>query len=643
MSLHPWISFRTILPVMSAFLLLIAVACGSTAAPIVIEKEVIVEREVIKEVPVEKQVIVEREVVREVIKEVPVEVIKEVPVEVIKEVTVEVIKERIVEIIRPTNVPAPTAAPRVAHTPLPSGLPRYGGTINMAAYADTKDWDPKGSSSLSSIMSYSQLYNQIVQYDTVVTEKVVCDLCSSWDITNGGQTFTFHIRDNIKWQDGKDLTAEDVFFSMSRYMNPETKTGRSGLFRNYTMLPSEGGVKLIDDKTVEFNLQFPSGAFIKFLAIDYVKVLPKHLLEQGIDLNLAENIIEFKSGSGPFILEEYQRGNFYKVNKNPNYFKEGRPFFDRIEHFIITDTSTWIAQAKAGQIDMSNGGFTNLSPTQTYQVEIDTGGKIVAHAVQPTADWGLMINVKKEPFTDPRIRKAIHLAIDRQQWNDIVFDNTSGIGCPLMGMAHSFEECATWPGLRPKDTPGGKADIAEAKKLMAEAGFPDGFKTKYDVRQVGTYPDQCSVVKQQLKSVLGIDGDIATYPSAAGYALFGTSRPPDQVGDWELACQGEGQVVLDFDGIYGGVFLKGGTRNYTDWENDFVNDLFEKQKVETDPQKRIDINKEIELFLHSFEDNHWVTLGWGRLFWMISRDIKNFHAPQTVQTHFKHEDIWLDR
>ena len=102
-------------------------------------------------------------------------------------------------------------------------------------------------------------------------------------------------------------------------------------------------------------------------------------------------------------------------------------------------------------------------------------------------------------------------------------------------------------------------------------------------------------------------------------------------------------MVLDFDGIYGGVFLKGGTRNYTDWENDFVNDLFEKQKVETDPQKRIDINKEIELFLHSFEDNHWVTLGWGRLFWMISRDIKNFHAPQTVQTHFKHEDLWLDR
>ena len=72
------------------------------------------------------------------------------------------------------------------------------------------------------------------------------------------------------------------------------------------------------------------------MAIDYVKILPKHL--DAIDLNQAENIIEHKSGSGPFILNEYQRGNFYKVSKNPNYFKEGRPFFDSIDHFI---TAGW--------------------------------------------------------------------------------------------------------------------------------------------------------------------------------------------------------------------------------------------------------------------------------------------------------------
>ena len=546
---------------------------------------------------------------------------------------------------RPTNTPAPTATPVVARpTPTPATTGTYGGVVNMSAYADSRDWDPKGSSSLSSIQAVSQLYNQIVQYDTVDTSLIVCDLCESWDVTDGGTKFTFKIRDDVQWLDGTPLTAADVHNSMLRYGDLETSMGRSGLWRGYTLEASNGGVNLIDNDTVEFNLKFASGAFIKFLAVDYVKVLPKHLLDQGIDLNLAESVIEHKSGSGPFVLDEYQRGSFYKVSKNENYFKDGRPFFDGIDHTIIVDTSVLISQIKAGQIDMSNGGFTNLTPTQVFDLERDTDGKYRAFAVQPTADWGLMLNVKKEPFNDARVRQAIQLAIDYQEWNDLVFDNTSGVGCPLMGLAHSFEECATWPGLRPKDTPEGEADLARAKELMAEAGFADGFETRMDVRQVGTYPDQCNVVKDQLEEALNIRvNEFQVYPSAAGYDLFATSRPADQVGDWELACQGEGQVVLDVDGIMGGVYLKGATRNYTDWENDQVNAWHEQQKQETDPEARREINKEMEAFLFSQEDNHWITLGWGVLQWVIGEQIKNFHAPQTVQTHFKHEDLWLER
>ena len=546
---------------------------------------------------------------------------------------------------RPTNTPAPTATAVVARpTPTPATTGTYGGTVNMSAYADSRDWDPKGSSSLSSIQAVSQLYNQIVQYDTVDTSLIICDLCESWEVTDGGTTFTFKIRDGVQWLDGMPLTAADVHNSMLRYGDLDSKMGRSGLWRGYTLTANEGGVNLIDDSTVEFNLKFASGAFIKFLAVDYVKVLPKHLLDQGIDLNLAENVIDHQSGSGPFVLDEYQRGSFYKVSKNPNYFKEGRPFFDGIDHTIIVDTSVLVSQIKAGQIDMSNGGFTNLTPTQVFDLERDTDGKYRAFAVQPTADWGLMLNVKKEPFNDARVRQAIQLAIDYQEWNDLVFDNTSGVGCPLMGLAHSFEECAAWPGLRPKDTPEGEADIAMAKQLMADAGLADGFETRMDVRQVGTYPDQCNVVKDQLEEALNIRvTEFQVYPSAAGYDLFATSRPADQEGDWELACQGEGQVVLDVDGIMGGVYLKGATRNYTDWENEQVNAWHEQQKQETDPEARREITKELETFLFSQEDNHWITLGWGVLQWVIGEQIKNFHAPQTVQTHFKHEDLWLER
>ena len=614
MSRYWFLNPRTLLPIMTAFLLVIAVACGSSDTDTVAPAA----KAPAAKAPAAKAPAAAAKA--------PAAKATAVPSGAV-----------------PTAVPARVTSAQATQAPVVATSGQYGGVARMSAYADTKDWDPRGSSSLSSIQAVSQLYNQLVQMDTTDTSQIVCDLCESWEISNEGTTFTFKIRDGIKWIDGDDLTADDIHYSMLRYGDLDGPTGRSGLWRNYVLESKNGGVNLIDDKTIEFNLQFASGAFMRFLAVDYVKTLPKKALEIGLDLNQAETIIDNQLGSGPFVLDEYQRGNFYKVSKNENYFKDGRPFFDGIDHFIITDTGTLLAQFKAGQLDMSNGGFTNLAPTQAFELEKDTGGDYRPEAVSPSADWGLMMNIKKAPFDDARVREAIQLAIDYQQWNDLVYDNTSGVGCPLMGMAHSFEECLTWPGLRPKDGPGGADDIARAKALMAEAGYPDGFNTRYDVRQVGTYPDQCTVVKENLKSVLGIDGEMTTYPSAAGYAFFGTSRSPDSDGDWELACQGEGQVVLDVDGIMGGVYLKGATRNYTDWENAEVNAWFAAQKQEPDPPKRIEINKEMETFLFTQQDNHWVTLGWGILQWIIGPDIRGFNAPETVQTHFKHEDLWLDR
>ncbi len=571
---------------------------------------------------------------------------------------------------RPTNTPAPTATPRVVATPTPSAGAKYGGTLLMSAYADTKDWDPLGSSSLSSVISYSQLYNQIVQYDTVDTNAITGDLAESWDVSSDGLTYTFYLRDDMQWTDGTEITSADIISTHSRYANPCNGAGRSGLWRNYTVqmevvnkdagdcTPSnqDAVLRAVDDKTVEFNLQFASGAFIKFLAIDYAKVLPGHLLDADPNcavrdaanpchLNLGENIIESGTTSGPYILEEYQVGDFYKVNKNPDYFKEGRPYVDRIEHYIFTGQAKdrLIAQFEAGGLDMANGGFTNLSPTQYFDLEKSTNGEYVAHPIAAGTNWGLMLNIKKPQFQDHKVRQAINLAVDRQEIDERVFDNSGGSYCPLMGLAHPNEECTNWAGIRPKDTPEGQQDLADARALMAEAGVGEGFEVQYTVRQVGNYPDQCQVVKQQLQDALGITGDIETLPSAAGYAKYGTSRSADSSGDWEISCQGEGMVVFDADAVYGGVYRKGGTRNYTDWSNSLVDDWFEAQKVELDPDARREINKEAELWLHSFEDNHWVTLQLGQLFWLVHQDVKGFNAPSTVQYQFKHEDLWLDR
>lgn len=301
-----------------------------------------------------------------------------------------------------------------------------------------------------------------------------------------------------------------------------------------------------------------------------------------------------------------------------------------------------------------NGGFSNLQPTEYLQLDADTvsspNGHVTANPLGGTFNVLFMVNLKKAPFDDIRVRKAMYLALDRQQINDLLQDNTAAIPCPMMNMGYTFDECSEWPGIRAKDSAGGQEDLILAKQLMVDAGFPDGFTTAYDARQVGNYPDVCTVVKQQLEDTLGIKGDIQTYESAAGYALFATSRSAE--GDWALGCQGEGMTVLDADALLGGVYLDGATRNYTNWEPAFIREKFELQKVEQDPDARRAILKEIEEYLvptdvsdlsKGYVDNPSTTLYWGKFFWLVHEDIQGFNAPQTVQYGFKHEDLWIER
>ena len=407
--------------------------------------------------------------------------------------------------LRPTNTPVPTAVARVVATPTPSAAaPKYGGTVRMSAYADTKDWDPLGSASLSSVISYSQLYNQIVQFDTTNTQEVVGDLAESWELSPDGKQYTFRIREGINWHDGTPFTVDDIIYSMHRYGNPCNATGRSGLWRNYavrmevvdvvekadcTPTNADDVVTAVDDNTIRYNLAFASGAFIKFLAVDYVKILPRHLLEdESVDLNQGEHVVASNAGTGPFILEEYRSGNSYFVNKNPNYFKEGRPYFDRIEHYIITQPATLMAQVEARQIDMANAGSTNLEAPEYYELERITNGDYVAHDIKAGGNFGLMLNVKREPFDNHLVRRAIYLAVDRQKVDERAFGGAGVTHCPLMDLAHTNDVCTTWPGLRPKDTPEGQEDIAEAQRLMAEAGYPDGFEVQYTVAAGGLVP-----------------------------------------------------------------------------------------------------------------------------------------------------------
>src|SRR6266851_4784501 len=234
------------------------------------------------------------------------------------------------------------AASLTAATLTPAAAaPVYGGHATVLSYAFPEVWDPHMGGNLAVTAAVSPLYNQVVEFNPRNPSEVIGDLATNWEVTDDGLTYIFHLHEHVRWWDGRDLTAEDVAFSINRMIEPGKPRPRVGLLRPMTKV-----AEVIDRHTVRVRLHYPSPSFIKFLAVDYMKVVPKHVIEAGVDINVWEHIV----GSGPFKMKRARRGDSVTYERNPNYFKKGRPYLDSLTILAITDPGTAAAAIKAGKI-----------------------------------------------------------------------------------------------------------------------------------------------------------------------------------------------------------------------------------------------------------------------------------------------------
>src|SRR5919197_3113884 len=228
--------------------------------------------------------------------------------------------------------------------PSPAGV--SGGHINILNVGYPEVWDPHIAGTVLANAAVSPLYNQVVEFNPINPSEIIGDLAKNWEVKDDGLTYIFHLHEQVRWWDGKDLTAEDVAFSINRMIEPGKPRPRVGLLR-----PSMKSAEAIDRNTVKVFLRYPSPSFLKFLAVDYMKVVPKHVIEAGVDINVWENIV----GSGPFKITGARRGDSVTYERNPGYFKKGRPYLDSLTILAITDAGTAAAAVKAGKIAMTTG------------------------------------------------------------------------------------------------------------------------------------------------------------------------------------------------------------------------------------------------------------------------------------------------
>ncbi len=529
-----------------------------------------------------------------------------------------------------TPVPVPPATPAAA--PSASGLvPKYGGIIPMDTFTAPAHFDPHPGANLNDVQQFSPFYNQLVEYNPIKPDEIIGDLAESWELSDDGLAYTFKLHQGVKWHDGEDLTADDVVFSINRIIEPGQPRPRAGRIRKYV-----DRVEEIDPLTVRIHVKFPSLAFFKLLAADYVKMVPRHVVEAGVDLEVFENAV----GSGPFMPVSFREGVSTEFEKNPNYFKEGRPYFDGMKAFILTDKGAEIAAYKTERVLMTQSALTNLDIEDFIKLEEDEDfmSRFGFWWMNSLGALNISLNTEKPPFNDERARRAIFLALDRQELTDALGEGKFSIGTPmspLNPMSLPMEEVLQLPGYRQLDGKKHPDDIAEARRLWKEVGHTEPFLLFFPL--VIEFPEMAQILKQQFKNNLDLDLELR------GMEVAGYVRQMEE-GDFQMGLEGYGPMVNDpddrFEAMYGM-----SSRNWGGWTDPRVEELFAQQQQELDPEKRRELVYEMQRITMTSNPGH-VESHWKASAAIVHNRIKtevgHYVVSKTIQTIMKHEHEWLE-
>ena len=442
------------------------------------------------------------------------------------------------------------------------------------------------------------------------------------------------------------VTADDVVFTFESIVDPDqfgdlweghTTRSHTGLIKPYYE-----SSRAIDDKTVEVTLKFAAGAWHPTIALQGMKIAPKHIiLGEGKMQGLAhpEDLVT----SGPFRHVEFVTNVSNEYVKNEDYFKAGRPFIDSMIQFIIVDAESIVAAFAAEAVLMSNGNVDNLGSIESRQFLDDYSDQYNVYFVGPAGAYHVMMNTEQKPFDDERVRRAIILAINRQEIIETFSGGDYTLGLlfpPGTWYGRTLEAAENVPGFRLLNGEKHTDDLAEAKRLMKEAGFPGGFETTITLRRAELYVEVGTAIAQQLNTALGITSVINVMDSAAGQAAF-------LAGDYTYAVQGSALTYSGPDPAFATIHIDGGLlgdtwargQNTETWVE--IQDLFAQQAGERDVEKRKALIRQASDLM--LEDHPLATIFWTTSTFNIHKKIQNWHPqPSLYASSMMHEHIWCN-
>lgn len=455
--------------------------------------------------------------------------------------------------------------------------------IVVATNSETGSLDPSGMIATTYLAYSVSALDELLTYDA--DGNIDYRAAESYEVNEDATVWTFHLRKGAKWSDGTPVTAADFLNTIKRALSPESGNGYSNylfpiknaesIYNGETSM-EELGVKAIDDETLEFTLSTPCVYFLELLRLPVYTpscVTYADAVGSGWDKNPQTSV-----SNGPFYLTEYVPEQYFVLEKNPYYHNAGQVKLDRITYRFFSDQQSMANAYKTGEVDVAPALQATVMEEYEGQQDLVVTDTIATRYIYP--------NLSVEALQDVRVRKALNLAIDREELCGMVGKDTE----PTVNLIAKY--------MKDKETGDYFVDgaekpftenVKEAQQLLAEAGYPNGEgfpKLTYKYPSLELDSDTAQVLQQQLKKNLNIEIELQAQELQVNYS-------DRRAGDFEL-CRMNWTADFADPYTYLSMLLSNGTYNCSQIADERYDALVNASDIKRDAGKRNQLMHEAE-------------------------------------------------
>lgn len=463
--------------------------------------------------------------------------------------------------------------------------------------------------------SSQQVYNRLVEFKRGSTE-IEPALAESWEISDDGLTYVFHLRKGVKFHSNKeftpsrDLTADDVVFSFNRQLDPNhpyhnVSKATYPYFKAMKFPTLLKAVEKVDDNTVKFTLTKPDATFLSSLGMDFTSIYSAEYADKMLQAGKPETIDTTPIGTGPFAFTGYVLDQASRYVAFKDYWN-GKADFDRLIFEIVPDATTRYAKLQAGQCDLMD--FPNATDIEKMKTDpkvnlLSNPGLNIAYVA---------FNTEKAPFDNVKVRQALNLAVDKKAIIDVVYQG-AGVAAksPLPPTIWGYNAAL----------PESEHNVEKAKQLLAEAGYPNGFETELWVQPVvrasNPNPRRMSEIIQADWAKIGVKAKLVTYE-------WGDYIKRTKAGELTAGTYGWSGDNGDPDNFLSPLFGSSniGNSNYARFNSPELDALLDKAISLSNKDERAKLYEQAQVLLH--DQAPWINVAHSINFAPTSKRVQDY-------------------